>query len=104
MRLLVGFAIGLVTAGFGAWKDTLYEGFNSWKFLRSPALAGAAGITFALTFPAVSWVFVAAAASTSERLIVEIWKSVKHEKPGKFLGGQERDRGWLLKRLGRGVS
>lgn len=99
MRFLAGFLAGFITAAFGAWKDTLYEGFSVRKFVRSPLLAAMAGVIFALGFPDVSWVFIAAAASTTERLAVETWKSINHQMPGKFKGGQERDRGWLLKRL-----
>jgi hypothetical protein len=94
---ILGSVPGFMTATFGAWKDTLYEPFEIEKFFRSPLITMLAYVGFALEFPRAHWILLMGAASTTERLLVEIWKSVHHDMPGKFLMGQERDHGWLLK-------
>lgn len=48
MILTVGAAGGWATAVGGAWKDAPIEGFSSWKFLRSPAVATAWAVPLSL--------------------------------------------------------
>jgi len=45
--VLVGWALGWISALGGAWKDAPIEGFDLWKFFRSPVLALAYAVLLA---------------------------------------------------------
>lgn len=83
---LAGLAGGGLVALGGAWKDAPKEGFESLKFLRSPAVT----VVLALLLGrfADSYFVVAAAAIGFERAVVETWKKFAEplRPPGKFAG------------------
>ncbi len=85
--LLWGLLAGLLCALGGAVKDSRYEGFRPAVFPRSIVAGFAGGL--------VAWILLAqgivalAVAGYFERAVVEGWKILRGQRPGKFwrLGG-----------------
>jgi hypothetical protein len=84
--LTVGSAFGWISAFGGAWKDAPIEGFETFKFFRSPGVAAAwAVVVVQLTD---SWVVLALAAEGFTVASIETWKkfAFPDKPPGKFSG------------------
>ncbi len=84
--LLVSAAVAGISAIGGAWKDAPLEGFQFWKFFRSPAVGGAWGIVLSLLsgdLVAVSFGALGLTIAT-----IETWKKFHqpYSAPGKFSG------------------
>lgn len=83
---LVGFAVGLIIAVGGGWKDAPTEGFDAVKFMRSPALT----VPLALFLSTVtdSYVLMAIGAMGYERATAETYKTFffPSRPRGKFSG------------------
>jgi hypothetical protein len=77
---------GWLTAVGGAWKDAPIEGFSSWKFLRSPAVATAWG--WLLLSSTADWLVVVVAAGGLSVCTIETYKTflTGGRPPGKFTG------------------
>ena len=97
--LILGFVLGTWVAVMGAWKDTLFEPFEIRKFFRSPLIVAAWAFILGLICHGQSFVLIALAAISLERLSVESWKALIRKPPSKF-ARETKDRGWLLDRLG----
>jgi hypothetical protein len=84
--LIVGSAGGWATAAGGAWKDAPIEGFNGWKFLRSPAVATAWAMP--IFFLTNNWVALLLASGGFAVASIETYKTflTGGRPPGKFSG------------------
>ena len=84
--LLVAWCAGGISALGGAWKDAPLEGFDLFKFFRSPAIAGAWGGVLALLSDDL--VAVAFGGLGLSIATIETWKKfrARDEAPGKFSG------------------
>jgi len=86
LALTVGSLGGWISAFFGAWKDAPLEGFETFKFFRSPVVAGA----YALLLSGLTQdlVVIAMAAEGFTVATLETWKTFFFpSKPrGKFAG------------------
>ncbi|KAB2906851.1 MAG: hypothetical protein F9K40_05900 [Kofleriaceae bacterium] len=84
--LTVGSAFGWISAFGGAWKDAPIEGFETFKFFRSPGVA-AAWATVVIQFTD-SWPVIALAAEGFTVASIETYKKFGHPEkpPGKFAG------------------
>jgi len=82
----VGFAVGLVIAIGGGWKDAPKEGFDPVKFMRSPAMTMAYALLLSRVTP--SYLEAAVAAIGFERATVETYKTFffPSRPRGKFAG------------------
>jgi hypothetical protein len=87
----VGSAGGWATAVGGAWKDAPIEGFSSWKFLRSPAVATAWAVPFFLLTD--NWVALLLASGGFAVASIETYKTflTGGRPPGKFSGQPVRE-------------
>ncbi len=94
----IGLLTGLLIACGGAWKDTKWEAFSWWTFLRSPLVAGAWGIVLHAWLPNANWLLLGLSCAGGERLSVETWKACWRRMPSKFKQAN-RDTGWLRERL-----
>ena len=83
---LVGFAVGIVIAIGGGWKDAPKEGFDTLKFFRSPALTVIYSVMLSLFTD--SYLLMACGAIGYERATAETYKTFFFpSKPrGKFSG------------------
>lgn len=103
---LWGIVPGLITACFGAYKDTLVEPFETKKFFRSIIITFIIYAILEQKFPKEKVIFKIALASMIERCFVEGYKAIIGKPPGKFIcpDGVEvehsKDRGWLWRKLG----
>ncbi len=82
----VGAIFGWISAFGGAWKDAPVEGFETFKFFRSPAVAAAwAAVCAQFTG---SWVIIAMAAEGFTVASIETYKTFffPHKPRGKFAG------------------
>ena len=82
----VGAIFGWISAFGGAWKDAPIEGFETFKFFRSPAVAAAwAAVCAQFTG---SWVIIAMAAEGFTVATIETYKTFffPHRPRGKFAG------------------
>lgn len=81
---IIGLSIGISVALGGGYKDGFFEGFDSFKFFRSPIVSMLAGflISFKVQFP----FFILFASLGLERMIVEFYKGFLKANyvPGKF--------------------
>ena len=97
--LLVGSVGGWLTAVGGAWKDAPVEGFEFFKFFRSPLMT----MGFALLLAPFTdrWLFLAMGALGYERAAVETYKTFfLVDKPrGKFAGKPIIDPSMLTRRV-----
>ena len=110
LTVLVGGLGGWLTAVGGAWKDAPVEGFEAWKFLRSPAVATAwAVVLLPLTRDPLTLSVSAAGLSV---LAIETYKSFLtggrppgkfHGKPVRYAGSPARDRVRVLHCLVHGL-
>jgi hypothetical protein len=82
----VGSFFGWISAFGGAWKDAPIEGFETFKFFRSPAVAASWAFIVSLFIP--SWTAIAIAAEGFTVASIETYKTfVFPNKPrGKFAG------------------
>jgi len=83
---LVGSAGGWVSAFGGAWKDAPIEGFHTFKFFRSPAIAFLYGLGVATLTTEYAFVFLGAIGYTVAT--IETYKTFffPHRPRGKFQG------------------
>jgi hypothetical protein len=103
MIYLYGFFIGLFIASTGAWKDTLFEPFSLKKFFRSPVVTECTYLALLYFYFDVVGSFrilalVLLASASLERVLIEGYKAIIRQPPGKFKS-PTKDRGWLLDRL-----
>jgi hypothetical protein len=94
----VGAAFGWISAFGGAWKDAPIEGFETFKFFRSPGIAAAwALIVIQLQ---TSWVVLALAAEGFTVASIETYKKFgfPSKPPGKFAGKPVRFPEHLVRR------
>jgi len=84
--ITVGSFFGWISAFGGAWKDAPIEGFETFKFFRSPAVA--ASWAFVVSQFTSSWTIIAIAAEGFTVASIETYKTfVFPNKPrGKFAG------------------
>lgn len=95
---IIGFLVGLITGGLGAFKDARFEGFKWGVFWRSPIIATIYGIIGSNLFAQNGEILLLAGfAFMGDRITVESWKALGLRVPGKFAWGANRDRGWLQK-------
>lgn len=78
-NLLLGFSGGLLTASWGAFKDSPYEGFSCYSFLRSIIVTSSFYFLFQFLLAETSFIFhnlaVLFTAVALERLTQEYWKA-----------------------------
>lgn len=86
--LSVGFAAGLSVAIGGAIKDAPYEGFNLLVFVRSPIIGAMVGWAIATHLHVVEPAPLFLASIGAERIVVESYKLLRVQKPGKFTFGE----------------
>ena len=86
MVLLIGSIGGWISAFGGAWKDAPIEGFETFKFFRSPLMT----MTYAFLFSLLtdSYLLIALAALGYERATIETYKTFffPNKPRGKFAG------------------
>ncbi|WP_270888225.1 hypothetical protein [Pedococcus sp. 5OH_020] len=84
--VVVGGGSGWATAVGGAWKDAPIEGFSSWKFLRSPAVATAWAVP--LSMRTEDWLLLSLASAGAAIATIETYKTffTGDRPPGKFDG------------------
>jgi hypothetical protein len=82
----VGSLFGWISAFGGAWKDAPIEGFETFKFFRSPAVAASWAFVVSLLTP--SWPVIALAAEGLTVASIETYKTFcfPHKPRGKFAG------------------
>lgn len=93
MGIGIGLLAGLTVAIGGAIKDSPMEGFKPFTFLRSPIIGLIVGAIIAGFFPKTSKPVLYIASIGAERAVVETWKIVRVQIPGKFTHGE-----WGMKR------
>lgn len=86
--LLVGLAAGLSVAIGGAIKDAPYEGFSLLTFIRSPIVGALVGWSIATQLHVVDPIPLFLASIGGERIVVESYKLLRVQKPGKFTFGE----------------
>ncbi|MEP7326941.1 MAG: hypothetical protein ABI836_13400 [Gemmatimonadota bacterium] len=86
MVILVGSAVGWLSAFGGAWKDAPLEGFQLFKFFRSPAIAG--GFAVLLSLFTTNYDLIALGALGFTIASIETYKKFfnRYKAPGKFEG------------------
>jgi len=84
----VGLLAGITVAIGGAIKDVPLEGFKPVTFLRSPVVGAIVGAIIAGFFPKTSKPVLFLASIGAERAVVETWKIVRVQIPGKFTHGE----------------
>jgi hypothetical protein len=82
LNVFMGFLAGTITSLGGALKDCPYEGFYPLKFFRSITVGTLGGITsiYFTGNPILAFTF----AIGFERMIVECYKIIRAQRPGKF--------------------
>jgi hypothetical protein len=85
-NLLGGLLAGILTACGGAIKDSPYEGFRIRTFLRSPIVGLICG--YLTHFFTHEFIVIVLCSGYMERIVVEGWKLVRCQKPGKFEFGE----------------
>jgi hypothetical protein len=82
----IGSLFGWISAVGGAWKDAPIEGFEPFKFFRSPAIAASWALVVSLL--ATSWPVIAIAAEGFTVASIETYKTFGFpDRPrGKFAG------------------
>jgi hypothetical protein len=96
--IMLGAVVGLLVAGVGAWKDTMWEEFRWRTFLRSPVVTAIWAALLSIAFPNRDALLVALASAALERLSVEAWKGLIRRPPSKF-ARSERDTRWVRVRF-----
>ncbi|MEK6281584.1 MAG: hypothetical protein AABN95_14615 [Acidobacteriota bacterium] len=84
----VGLLAGLSVAIGGAIKDAPYEGFQFLTFLRSPIVGAVVGWSLERQLHVADRNVLFLATIGGERIIVEGYKLLRAQKPGKFLFGE----------------
>jgi len=86
VAITVGSLFGWISAFGGAWKDAPIEGFETFKFFRSPAVAASWALVVSLFTP--SWPAIAIAAEGFTVASIETYKTFcfPHKPRGKFAG------------------
>lgn len=84
----VGFLAGLSVAIGGAIKDSPVEGFKPLTFVRSPIIGTVVGAGINSVVPKSNKVVLYLASIGGERIIVESWKLIRAQVPGKFTNGE----------------
>jgi hypothetical protein len=85
---VVGFFSGLAVATGGAIKDAPYEGFDLFKFFRSPIVGTVEGAIQKALVPNLNDVILFFSTIGTERLTVETYKVVRAHMPSKFQYGE----------------
>lgn len=95
---MIGMVGGLLFSLAGAYKDGFYEGFDLWKFFRSPIVAGILG--WFVSFYTGHFLLIMFTAMGLERMMVEFYKTFLKAGyvPGKFKENKAPDPFWLKKR------
>jgi len=84
----IGFLAGLSVAIGGAIKDSPMEGFKPETFIRSPIIGAIVGASINGILPKTNKVIVYLGTIGGERIIVESFKLIRAEIPGKFQNGE----------------
>jgi hypothetical protein len=86
VAVTVGSLFGWISAFGGAWKDAPVEGFETFKFFRSPAVA--ASWAFIVSQLTTSWPVIAIAAEGFTVASIETYKTFffPNKPRGKFAG------------------
>lgn len=85
--LMIGALAGVLVGLAGARKDAPYEGFKIETFWRSPVVGAVAGVLVAHSVKSdKKGLFLGSIAV--ERMIVEGYKLLRAQKPGKFEFGE----------------
>lgn len=84
---IIGVIAGLVVAWGGSTKDAPYEGFNMRTFFRSPIIGGIVGGILNTIFKADKPMLFLGTIG-GERAVVEGYKIIRVQKPGKFTYGE----------------
>ena len=86
MVVTIGSFFGWISAFGGAWKDAPVEGFETFKFFRSPAVA--ASWAFVVSLLTASWPVIAIAAEGFTVASIETYKTFffPNKPRGKFAG------------------
>lgn len=86
MVVLIGSTAGWLSAFGGAWKDAPLEGFQIFKFFRSPGIA--AGFAVLLSLLTTNYDLIALASLGFTIASIETYKKFfnRHQAPGKFEG------------------
>lgn len=86
--VLLGLIFGTTTALLGAIKDTRYEDFDIYKFIRSPVITAVWAYILSRIYNNVDAIMLGLAAVALERITVEVYKAIRTflgtYKPGKF--------------------
>lgn len=104
---LWGLLPGLVTSSIGAYKDTLYEEFETLKFFRSMIITTIWYILIHQLYPKQPVILKIGFCSMMERISVELYKALNKPAQGKFKNCRcesgkcivFKDRGWILDRM-----
>ena len=83
-----GFLSGLAVALGGGVKDAPYEGFEKFKFFRSPIVAAITGVAIGRMIKTSEPVVIFMLSLAGERLIVEAYKLGRTRMPAKFELGE----------------
>jgi len=83
-----GALAGLAVAVGGAIKDSPFEGFKPRTFIRSPIIGAILGGVLCKKFGALDFGLLILATIGAERIVVEGWKLIRAQKPGKFNFGE----------------
>jgi hypothetical protein len=84
----VGLAAGLAVGIGGAIKDAPYEGFSLLTFMRSPIVGALVGLAMEHALHVQDPKVLFFATIGGERIVVEGWKLLRVQKPGKFTFGE----------------
>jgi len=103
----MGLLSGFLTSFGGAYKDTLFEPFETLKFFKSIIVAFIWYVIIDKIYPNDPIILKIGLCSMMERLSVETYKAIYRPEPGKFKNCKcennkcilTKDRGWLLDRI-----
>ena len=84
----IGLLAGLSVGVGGAVKDAPYEGFQPWTFARSPIVGLIVGLLIGEHLQIRDERALFLAAIGGERIVVESYKLLRAQKPGKFDYGE----------------
>ena len=83
-----GLIAGSLVAIGGALKDSPYEGFKPQTFIRSPLVGAVVGSVLADRYKFRDLPLLILAVIGGERIVVETWKIIRSQTPGKFEFGE----------------
>ncbi len=84
----IGLLAGISVAIGGAIKDVPVEGFKLETFVRSPIIGAIVGASINGVLPKTNKVIVYLGTIGGERIIVESFKLIRGQIPGKFENGE----------------